>query len=188
VRRVLQKANALGLYKSPALVAEMARQRVQMLAGHAKPTTFRPGNTPWNKGLHYEAGGNSVATRFGKGVRPHTWVPVGSYRIVSDGILEQKTNDLAGPNHIRWKPVHRLVWENKVGPVPSGHAVVFRPGKKTNVLDEITVDRLECITRQQLMMRNSVHARMSPELAATVQLLGVLKRKIRETEDKGTTA
>jgi hypothetical protein len=188
VRRVLQKANAMGLRKSATLIAEIARQRTLALNHGSKKTMFKAGDTPWNKGTHFVAGGRSAETRFGKGMRPHTWVPVGTYRIVTDGILEQKTNDKPGPNFVRWEPVHRLVWQRDVGPIPRGHVVVFRPGQKTAELALITVDRLECITRQQLMLRNSVHARLPPELAATVQLLGALKRKIRETEERGTTA
>lgn len=139
---------------------------------------------PWNKGTHFIAGGRSADTRFGKGMKLHTWVPVGTYRIVPDGILEQKVNDKPGPNHVRWHPVHRIVWEATHGPVPAGHAVVFKAGRRTNVLEQITVDKLDCITRQQLMQRNSMHARLPPELANAVQLLGALKRKIRETAEK----
>jgi hypothetical protein len=184
VRRVLQKANSMGLRKSVELIATIARQRTTQLNHGARKTAFKPGSVPWNKGTHYTAGGRSAETRFGKGNKPHTWVPVGTYRIVPDGVLEQKVNEEPGPNHVRWFPVHRMVWEAAHGPVPSGHAVVFRPGQKTNVLELITVDRLECISRQQLMQRNSVHTRLPPELANAVQLLGALKRRIRETAEK----
>lgn len=188
VRRVLQKANSLGLRKSVQIIADTARQRTRQPGHGARQTAFAPGNVPWNKGTHFCAGGRSAETRFGKGMKPHTWVPVGTFRIVPDGILEQKVNDTPGCNSVRWHPVHRLVWQAAHGPIPDGHAVVFRPGQKTNQLHLITVDRLECITRQQLMLRNSVHTRMPPELANAVQLLGALKRKIRETAEKEANA
>jgi hypothetical protein len=89
LRRVLAKAkaNAMGLKKSKALIAETARER-----------TCRPEH-------------GSRATQFKPGMRPHTWVPVGSYRIVEGPVLERKVNDLPGLNAVRWKPVSRVVWE-----------------------------------------------------------------------------
>lgn len=74
------------------------------------------------KGLCHEG---SKPTQFKKGSRPHTWLPIGSVRVVPGGsahttwILEKKVNDLPGPNHVRWHPVHRLVWEAANGPVPA---------------------------------------------------------------------
>lgn len=53
-----------------------------------------------NTGVHP----NCRRTQFEKGSRPHTWLPVGSYRVVPGGsghttlILEKKVNDLPGPN------------------------------------------------------------------------------------------
>lgn len=178
VKRILAKANAMGLKKSVELIAETARQRTMQPGHGSQRTRIRPGQEPWNKGTHYVAGGRSAETRFQPGSRPHTWLPVGSYRVVTDGTLEQKINDLPGPNTVRWKPVARLVWENKHGPVPSGHAVVFRRGMKTTNPELVTLDRLQLVTRVELMRLNSYHANMPPELARLVQLRGVLSRAI----------
>jgi hypothetical protein len=124
-------------------------------------------------------------TQFKDGSRPHTWVPVGSYRINGDGYLDRKVNDLPGPNTVRWKPVHRLVWSDAHGPVPEGCTVVFKPGRRTTVLELITVDAVECITRAELMARNSIH-NLPPALVEIHQLRGTLKRainrKAKETE------
>jgi hypothetical protein len=86
-------------------------------------------------------------------------------------------NDLPGPNHVRWHPVHRLVWEAAHGPVPKGSICVFKPGRRTTVLEEITLDRIEIITRAQNAARNHPRAR-SPELARLVQLKGAITRQV----------
>lgn len=179
VQRVYQLAARLGLKKSAAFMASDRSGRVQR--GKQDPrmlaSQFRPGLVPWNKGLHYMPGGRGAESRFQKGHRPQTWVPVGSYRINSDGQLDRKMNDKPGPSHVRWFPVTRLVWETAHGPVPKGSVVVFRPGMRTNVLEEITLQRLECITRGELAQRN--HPRNKhPELGRLVQLKGAITRQV----------
>ena len=104
--------------------------------------------------------------------------PIGTLRINYDGYLDRKVSDLPGPPHRRWHPVHRLVWEAAHGPVPKGHVVVFLPGKFSNIEHEITLDRVELITRRELMRRNSVHTVQPPELARITQLRGALARQI----------
>lgn len=165
---VIGKAVSLGLSKSEAWKAENGGR-------------LKSGRRPWNAGTPFDAGGASVGTRFAPGNRPHTWVPVGSLRISSDGALEKKISEEPGPYNVRWRPVARIVWEQTFGRVPSGHVVVFKPGMKTTLLNEITPDRLECIDRAQLAARNSVH-RHGPEIARLSQLRGALNRQIRRIE------
>jgi hypothetical protein len=176
---VYQVARRLDLFKSDAFHASDMSGRVQRgrLSPAMKATQFKPGIVPWNTGTHWVAGGRSAETRFKKGHKPQTWVPVGSFRISGDGALERKVNDLPGPNHVRWHPVSRLVWEAANGVVAKGHMVVFKPGRKTQVLEEITLDRLECISRAENARRN--HPRSSnPELAKLVQLKGAITRQV----------
>ncbi len=179
ITRVLAKANSMGLKKSKDVIAETARERSNRPGHGSQRTRIQAGQEPWNKGLHYLAGGRSAETRFKPGIRPHTWVPIGSYRTTEGGrVLEQKVNDLPGPNSVRWKPVSRLVWEAAHGPVPAGHLVVFKPGRQTADPALITLDALECIDRRERMRRNSLHTIMPPELRGLVQLRGVLARTI----------
>lgn len=183
VGQVASRALQLGLKKSAA-------QRSRDANG--KDSRFQKGIVPWNKGLHNVAGGRSAETRFKKGNRPSTWVPVGSYRVRRDpaalAYLERKVNDLPGPNHVRWHPVHRLVWEEANGPVPAGHIVVFKRGCYSIKLEEITLDRIELITRRELMARNTIH-HMPPALADVARLRGRLTRAIndraKEAESNG---
>lgn len=177
------KANLLRLFKSEAFKASVQSGRIQRGKQLPSMTTnhFRPGHQPWNKGTQYQAGGRSVETRFHKGNKPHTWQPVGTYRVVTDKNhdkhLERKMTEISGPNHLRWVPVARLVWMENHGPVPAKHIVVFKPGMKTVVLEEITIDRLECITRAENAHRN--HPRNKhPELAKLVQLKGAITRQV----------
>lgn len=182
IEDVYRKARALGLRKSDAFRRDPKRS--QCTDGtRGKETRFKPGHQSWNKGTKGLVLGGA-ATQFKKGHRPHTWVPVGSYRINGDGYLDCKLNDDPGPNTVRWKPVHRLVWEAAHGPVPPGHVVVFKPGRKTTDLALITLDAIELIARRELMARNTVH-NLPPELVSVVRLRGVLVRKInqRRTED-----
>jgi hypothetical protein len=182
---VYSKAAKLGLRKSAEFLASDLAGRIRRGKQHPAmiASRFQTGLVPWNKGKHVVAGGRSAETRFKPGQQPHTTLPIGSLRLVPAGsgsklkVLERKVNDLPGPNHVRWHPVHRLVWIAMHGPVPKDHIVVFRPGLRTTVLEEITVDRLECITRGQNATRNHPRAR-SPELAELVQLKGAITRQV----------
>jgi hypothetical protein len=80
-----------------------------------------------------------------------------------------------------WVPVHRLVWIEHHGPIPAGHAVAFKPGQHTSVLEEITLDRLELVSRAELMRRNTYH-KYPKEIAQLIQLRGALQRQINKRE------
>ena len=178
--QVLAKACAMGLHKTKAYVAEVARDRIMRLQHGGRASQFKKGHAPANKGLTGRKGyapGNMAKGHFKPGNKPHTWVPVGSYTVSSEGYLLLKVNDDPGPLNVRWKPVHLLVWQAAHGPVPAGHVVTFKPGMKTIDPDELTLDRLELVTRADLMRRNSVQ-RYGPELAKLMQVRGQLARQI----------
>jgi hypothetical protein len=182
---VQQKALKLHISKHPSFWGSPSSGR--MVPGgekleRLKKGQFKAGQTPWNKGRHFEAGGRSQDTRFSPGNKPHTWRPVGSYRVITDTKsgckqLQQKTNDQPGTSAVRWKPVARLVWEAANGPVPSRHLIVFKLGMATVDPELITTDRLECITRAENAVRNSLLSR-SPELLQIYQLKGAINRQI----------
>lgn len=176
---VYGRAAEFGIKKSAEFMASTKAGRIQrgrtderMISGQ-----FAAGQIPWNKGLHYVAGGKAPSTQFKPGNKPHTWKPVGSYRVTGDGVLEKKTNCLPGANHVRWKPVARLVWEAAHGPIAEGMLIVFKPGCKTVIESEITPDKLECISRATNAQRN--HPRnSSPEMGKIYQLRGAITRQI----------
>jgi hypothetical protein len=184
-KAVYQRAKQLGLRKSEEFLAGDRSGRVAR--GKQDPrmvaTQFKKGQASWCKGLKGVVGVQDAcrATQFKKGRQAHeahNYVPIGSHRVCADGYLERKvTDDPAIVPARRWVALHRLVWEAERGPIPAGHIVCFLPGKKTTVLEEVTVDRLECITRAENARRNHPRAR-SPELAKLVQLKGAITRQV----------
>lgn len=177
VRSVYMMAMTLGLKKSAAYMeADKASRTERMHASQV--SVFKPGNVPWNAGKKMPGHG-SPRTYFKPGNMPQNHRPVGSTRTDKDGILMVKVAD----TRVRatdWKPAHVKVWTDCSGPVPEGCVIVFKPGMKTSVLADITTERLECLTRAQLMQRNSVYTNYPPEIARLHQLRGVLSRQINK--------
>ena len=173
---VFQRANDLGLRKTRDWIADRARLAMQNPAHGGHAHQFKPGLSPWNKGTHFHAGGRSVETQFKPGTLQGRALSlrheIGALRINADGYLDRKINDDL-PMHKRWRAEHTLVWEAANGPLPAGCAIVFKDGDKTH----ITLDNLECITRSELMKRNTLH-RHGKEIAQLVQLRGALQRQI----------
>lgn len=178
-RAVNNMSNEMGLRRPAEWVAANAR-RLANEPGHASQATrFLPGAEPWNRGIRGSTGlhPNSRATQFKAGVPGLSRAPLGTLRI-NNGVLERKESNTPGASHLRWHPVHVTLWVTAHGPTPHGHIVVFRPGCKTTDLRQITLDKVECITRAENMRRNSYQAALPPELARLVQLRGVLSRQI----------
>lgn len=186
--KVYSKAMALGLRKNETFMATSSSGRILRGGRLGVQTQFHSAQTPWNAGLKgWDAGGRSSETRFKPGAKPATTMPVGSYRINKDGHLQRKIGEASGANHKRWRNVAELQWIEANGPVPAGHIVIFRPGMRTAVLEEITLDRIECISRAENARRNHP-ANKSPELARLVQLKGAITRQVnriaREAEER----
>lgn len=179
---IYRKAYALKLEKSPEFQASVLSGRVQR--GHQDPrmvaSRFKKGIVPWNKGGHYVAGGRSAETRFKKGRPAHearNYVPIGTHRLSKDGYLERKVTD--DPSIFparRWVGVHRLLWEETHGPIPEKHLVCFKPGQFTNVLEELTVERLELLSMAENARRN--HWSNNPTLKALVPLKTHITRQV----------
>jgi hypothetical protein len=172
---VYQKARRLDLKKSAEFLASPQSGRTDGQRGNS--SRFQAGHSTWNKGTNFTAGGRSPETRFKQGQDPHNTQAIGSYRITKDGTLQQKISNVRGNSSQRWRAVHELVWIATHGAMPSKHIVVFKKDMSTNKLEDITIDRIECISRSELMKRNTVH-NLPKELAELVQLRGALNRKI----------
>jgi hypothetical protein len=180
---VYNKAFAIGLKKTPAYLASENSGRIHRARNDPRltATQFKPGHQTWNKGIGWRAGGRSIETQFKPGSKPHTTMPLGSYRVVDckgNKQLEQKTSDATGANQKRWTPVARLVWERHHGPIPTGHIVIFKdPAQRTVVLEEITIDKLAMVTRGEHAKRNHPRSK-NPEFARLVQLKGAINRQV----------
>lgn len=128
---------------------------------------FKPGQKSWNKGIKGFMGAN--VTSFKKGQVPHNHRPVGWLRVTVDGYLEIK---VAEPK--KFKAVHRIVYENHIGPIPKGHVVVFRDGDSRNV----DPDNLVAICRLELSQLNKLgHKRALPEVQPVLLTLAKVKAK-----------
>lgn len=166
--QVSKRATALGLRKDEAFL-NGAGGRLDGVRGMG--TRFQPGHVPWTKGRRMP--GHGGATKFQPGHLPANHKPIGSLRIESGGYLQRKVSETGYPPR-DWVAVHRLVWIEANGPVPDGHVVVFRPGRRTTELAAITLDAVELVTRAELLERN----RLPPELRRVAQLRGAITRQI----------
>lgn len=165
-RAVCQRARKLGLKKSADFMKKHSGR-------------FNPGHKTWNKGKPGSTGlhPNSRRTQFKKGVRSPTWQPIGYERVTKDGYLERKVTDTGTQKD--FVAVHRIVWQEANGPIPDGHAVVFRSDDK---LDH-RLENLELISREELMLRNSRHNH-PPELIPAMAKVSQLRKTIKEAENE----
>ncbi|MBC3932009.1 HNH endonuclease family protein [Undibacterium curvum] len=171
---IYRKAKALGLKKSAEFYSGEKSGRTN--GQHGKGTRFFKGQTSWNQGLKgLNLGGKQ--TQFKPGQTAPNTQAIGSYRITKDGTLQRKISNNKGSNSNRWRGVHELVWVESNGAVPEKHIVVFKPGTRTTVLDEITIEKVECISLAENMKRNTVH-NLPKELVEVVRLRAVINRKI----------
>ena len=108
-----------------------------------KPTQFKKGMIPWNKGK--KGVGGWKPTQFKKGNRPKNYRPVGSERVNVEDYVEIKVAD---PK--TWTYKHVFVWEEHNGPVPKGHVVIFGGGNRRN----FDINNLILVSRRQLAVLN----------------------------------
>lgn len=179
-KAVYVQANEMGLKKTYASRAAS----IERLIEASKHTRFAKGSRTWNKGIKGSTGThpNCRPTQFVSRppIESHNYRTIGSMRVNSDGYLERKvSDDTSLARARRWIPVHRLIWIAEHGDVPPGNIVVFRPGMFTAELDEITLDRVELITRTELMQRNTRH-NLPPEINSLISLKARLTRVINE--------
>lgn len=181
---VYQRAHHLGVRKRAAYLASPAAWRFRRGAPVGVEHRFQPGQVPHNQGLRHPPGwapGRMADTQFKPGQlsgrAEALLAPVGTEVIDPGGYRKRKVRADAMPGQSRqnWAFVHVLVWEAAHGPVPAGHAVVFRNGNKA----DIRIGNLELITRAELMRRNTVH-RFPPELKSAIRAVSKLNKTIRQ--------
>ena len=173
---LISRACILGLKKSKKIMREVEKRRTRNFSAKHQ---FKPGLVPWNKGMR---GFDPVLGRglYRPGNRSPQALPIGTTRVRGASkrdadarlYLEKK---IAEPS--KWIRVHRLVWEAANGSVKPGYIVVFKPGTHSVIEEEITLDKLECITRIELAHRNHPMSH-SPELAALYQLKSAISRQV----------
>ena len=190
VEQVYAKAFKLGLRKSEKYLASPWACRLRRGDNIGAAHRFPKGHVPANKGLRRPgyAPGRMAQTQFRKGRAAHearNYVPIGTEKIdPKRGVLMRKmTDDPAIFPASRWRPVHVLVWESAHGPVPAKHIVRFRIGMKTFDPKLITLDRLELVSLEDNMRRNTIH-NLPPALKEVIHLNAAIKHRITNRERK----
>lgn len=183
---IVNKASKLQLTKSTNF---LALEKVRLVEIN-KRSRFINKTPAWDKGKKHPSKGRSFETQFKKNQKPQNYAPVGTCVVRIDGrgnkaLVIKYTDD---PNIIarrHWKSVAQYVWGNAYGPLPPKHIIVFKEGMKTLVYEEITVDRLECISRSENGKRNNPNFK-NKELGQLYQLKSAIARHINRIQ-KGTS-
>jgi hypothetical protein len=185
------RAHKLAIRKSTAYLERKAQEGAKRLTVSGIAHRFYKGQTPPNKGMRrpgYSIGrGRMRETQFKKGQSPGNTMPLWSFRWYSGGstsgvgYLLLKTGK-PGPKPINgWEFVHKLVWEQAHGLLPSWR--VARIWWKDGDHGNCSLSNLELVASRDHVARTWVHNLPAP-LKEVIQLQGVLKRKIRNREDK----
>lgn len=148
---------------------------------------FKPGQQSFNKGkkieefMSPEGIENSKKTRFKKGDRPHNECEIGEERINTDGYIIVKIKN-EGIQRERWAFKHRLIWEEKRGPIPKGKMIEFLDGNKLNVdiKNLILTDRREHLELNRL---NNFKPRDNATITKAQLNLAKLKIAIKDTKE-----
>lgn len=178
---VYQEAARQRLHKTPEYLATEDACRLRKGKNVGWAHRFTKGQTPWNKGTHWKAGGRSVLTRFKKGQRSKRWdeevYALGALRVTTDGCLLIKARP--GRHRSTWQIMARWVWQTERGPIPKDHIIRAKNGDS----HDCRIANLECISREENLRRNW-HDRYPLSIKRLVQLRGALQRQINKREGK----
>lgn len=113
---------------------------------------------------------------FKKGNKPHN--------TLSDGIITTRLDKrkvlqkYIRIEENRWLSLSVFNWEQVHGKVEKGACIIFKNGDTMNC----DIENLECISREELMKRNSI-ARFSPDLRSAISILSKLKKQLIKNEE-----
>jgi hypothetical protein len=162
---VTSRMNQLGLIIPPELRAERKAKGM-----------FRKGQEPPNKGkkMNPEQYEKYKHTFFQKNHIPHNakkdWEVVRRKDKTGNIYLLIKI-----PERRKLIYKHVWLWEKENGKVPANHVVVFKDGNSLNCC----LENLECISRVDLLNRNSIN-RYPEELQYAIRLQSAIKRRINK--------
>lgn len=109
---------------------------------------FEKGHIPANKGRRMSEGvyKKAAPTMFKEGHLPANTLPVGTEKVLADGYIWVKINDVPkAKKSVNWRQKHRIVWEKHNGAIPDGCIVTFLDGDKTNC----NIENLAVITKDE---------------------------------------
>lgn len=170
--RGLSKAKVVGM-----------RKRYGLKTG--RTGRFEAGHEPWTKGKTLPFNAASAAKQFQKGHRPHTWRGAGHESIGVEGyawVIVDRTNPHTGaPTHRIQK--HRLLWEEKHGPVPDGHVLKCLDGNKSNAdpsnWEAIPIGMLPRLNGKSGRNYDAAPAELKPTIMAVAKLEHAARRRRR---------
>lgn len=178
IDRIYYIANKYGIKKSKAYLDNWRLSGRGRMIEHGKAHRFIKGHMSWNKDkspkdyMPTKSYEKITKTQFKKGgLPPNT---------KHDGAISLR-HDKTGVSYYyiriakaKWMLLHQKIYQDAHGPIPKNHIIVFKDRNPLNV----TLENLECITREENMHRNSFH-RLSPEIKQTIKVLTKLKKTIK---------
>lgn len=184
-KSIKQVAKDIG--RCPIKTAKAAKELgfAEVIKQKAKDSHFQKGNISPTSGknisefMSAETIAKFKANQFKKNSIPHNALDVGEERIVT----HKKTKKsyymikLEGERKLIYKHTH--VWETTNGKVPKGFVVVFKDSDTFNCV----IDNLECISRAELMSRNTIQ-RYPKELKSQIRKLATLNNLINKAKKK----
>lgn len=125
----------------------LTTEKMKSLMGRYKITNgndcrFKKGHIPCHKNTKGIMKSN--ITSFEKGSIPYNTRATGSERVIRDGYIEIKISVN------KWKPKHKIIWEEANGPIPKNHCLIFADRNKLNT----SLDNLILVTRRELLKMN----------------------------------
>jgi len=170
---VCSQSNLMGLKKSDSFRKMELQRQADRLKVAGEKFRYKKGREPENKGkpMSNQLYNKCKGTMFKKGNEPHNTNYDGHERISKDGYTKIRISK--GKYVLK----HRLIWEQTNGKIPKGFIVVFKDRNQQN----ITIENLELISREENMQRNTIH-RFPAELKSTIRLVNKLKRNINAKE------
>lgn len=145
--QVSYKAQLLCLHKNPEWVRENSRKNISKADHPIHKTKFKKGHKTWNKGMKGVCFSGCEKTWFKKGHKPHNTKFDGYTRVGRDNYIEVRVAEG------KFIGLHRKIYEDHHGPVPSDSIVIFKDGNKRN----FDINNLEMITKAENARRNSYH-------------------------------
>ena len=112
---------------------------------------FKKGHSTWNKGKSMPAKGRSAETQFKKGHIPDNAFPIGTIKPNTEGYLFIKVKR-SGSKYKCWKAYSRYLWEQKHGPIPKGHCLIFLNKDKRDCREE----NIALVSRAELVRLNKI--------------------------------
>lgn len=162
---VVGRAKVLGLRKSEEFMRS------------SKSGRHIQGQTPWNKGKRVYL--SECGTKYIR--KPKGALPIGSISF-NKANHQWHIKVMDSPNMNKaWRPYPEYVWKNAGMDVPSGFVVAFKQGFKPNHVDDITLDKLEVISRQELLDRNRIQ-RYPSELHSAMIQIGLMRKELDEDD------